>query len=119
VAADFAKLAYTTLKGYEDWKFEKRLRPIVDKLKEVVMTTRVQSEENLQLDSREVNAINIPAKNLIIVNRTRWPRLKSDEKVQLVLHEYLWIAGYDDSSYQLSAAIQQEGAYIPVVVPIF
>lgn len=118
VAADFAQRARKLINGYKEKRFQEEYRPIIANLKRVLLTTKVRSEENLKLDSQEVNAINIPAENLIIVNRSTWDDLKSKEKYFLILHEYLWIAGYDDSSYQISSAIKEQAEYVyPIVFP--
>jgi len=117
VAADFAKVARKTIGTYSESTFQREYRPIVRKLKEALVTTRIRSEENLKLDSVEVDAVNIPSENLIIANRSRWNDLRNREKSLLVLHEYLWIAGFDDSNYQLSLEIQEQGTFYPIFFP--
>jgi hypothetical protein len=109
VAAEFAKMAQKkAINRFTERAFTQEFRPIVHKLKEVLPKTQIRSEENLKLNGEEVDAVNIPAESLIIVNRNTWPDLRKKERIQLVLHEFLWIAGYDDSSYQYSAEIQRQ-----------
>lgn len=80
--------------------------PIYDttNLRAAVQTTEVVSEEHVSLDGYERDAVNFyPNKRLIKLNRTRWRDLrKSTEtkiRLRLVLHEYLWISGVDDTNY--------------------
>ncbi len=109
VAVDFGRMAQRkAIYRFDEGAFTKEFRPIIRKLQEVLPKTQIRSEENLKLNGEEVDAINIPAENLIVVNRNTWPDLRKKEKIQLVLHEFLWIAGYDDSSYQYSAEIQHQ-----------
>jgi hypothetical protein len=55
----------------------------------------------------ERDAVNyFPTKRLIKLNRSRWRELRrpteTQARLRLVLHEYLWISGVDDTNYELS-----------------
>jgi hypothetical protein len=75
-----------------------------ENLRAAVKATEVVSEDNLKLDGHERDAVNYyPKKRLIKVNRQRWKDLRRPQetktRLRLVLHEYLWISGIDDTNY--------------------
>lgn len=73
------------------------------KLLSVVTTTKVMSRDNLVLNGAPVTAINYPSSKVIEVDINRWNRTKSFmTRAYLVLHEYLWIMGIDDTNYKVS-----------------
>ncbi|MBC7430241.1 MAG: hypothetical protein H7336_16625 [Bacteriovorax sp.] len=73
-----------------------------------IARTSIYSVEKTVLNGNEVDAINYPTVEAprILINRNRWldDRLSTDMRALLVFHEYLSIAGYDDSSYKISYA---------------
>lgn len=82
-----------------------------NRLKEKVATAKVFSEDKVYLQNgSEVDALNFPAENKIIFNRDRLRRLVFNLKGQrtLVMHEYLWLAGTDDSSYKNSVYLSRK-----------
>jgi hypothetical protein len=56
-------------------------------------------------DCIEVTAINNPKNNSIVVNKKRWGRLETEEKVQVIIHEYFGIAGLEVNNYYYSSQI--------------
>lgn len=81
-------------------------KPVFDttNLRAAIMTTEVVSEDHVILDGYERDAVNYyPTKRLIKVNRTRWMDLRrsteTKARLRLVLHEYLWISGVDDTNF--------------------
>lgn len=75
---------------------------VIESLKNVVRTASVYSENTVSLKNHEVDAVNFPSNKIIVVNRTRWSQFSELEKVLLVIHEYLWLTGRDDSDYKYS-----------------
>ena len=75
-------------------------------LKRAILETKVEStDQNLELDGKNKDAINYPAEKRITMSRSRWGSLSGTQKRTLVLHEYLGILRIDDSNYQISARI--------------
>lgn len=77
---------------------------------EIVRTTRVEVTTEKLFDRRgiEVDALNFPSLKLIRINEHHLYRLltfKHVFKYQLIVHEYLAIAGIDDTDYKVSRAI--------------
>ncbi|MDG0815782.1 hypothetical protein [Bdellovibrio svalbardensis] len=74
-----------------------------------VARTKVQisSEESLQLDGREVSAVNQPFTSppTIKVSRSSWKTLSEAQKTQLVIHELFPIVGVFDADYKNSTAV--------------
>lgn len=56
-------------------------------------------------NGKEVSARNTPEKFLIELSQTHWVRLNYVQKLSLVLHEVLPIAGWVDGDYTLSTAL--------------
>lgn len=54
------------------------------------------------LGGAEVDGINFPEKNTILVNSDRWRELPLLSKAQLVLHEYFGILGVERDNYSVS-----------------
>ena len=80
-------------------------------LKQAFSITTVSSVDRLVLDGQEVDAINTPSARHIDVSRNRWTTNGPDRDrlhTALALHEYLWIAGVDDSNYQISKLLQPD-----------
>ncbi|MGE3262398.1 MAG: hypothetical protein AB7K68_11515 [Bacteriovoracia bacterium] len=77
-----------------------------DGISRLIDRTVVGSKESLLLRGTEVDAINYPDANKprIEVSRRGWDRMRHDfrRKRIIVLHEFLSIAGIDDSHYQYS-----------------
>ncbi len=78
----------------------------IDAFSGAILNTEVHSKDQLILDGHEVDAINYPKKKLIEVSRSRWSTLRGEtetiSRFNLVLHEYLFIMGLNDSQYRIS-----------------
>jgi hypothetical protein len=84
----------------------------VSKFLEVVKNTKLAAKDRLYLNGIEVDAINYPNEGRIEVSRQRWLLRGGDqaflEERRLVLHEYLWMQGMDDTDYRVSNAIMSD-----------
>ncbi len=71
-----------------------------------VLDATVVSEERVYLNMVEVDAANYPSQRLIKINRARWNELRRSTETRarwrVVLHEYLWLSGVDDTGFLLS-----------------
>ncbi|MBS1971907.1 MAG: hypothetical protein JSU04_16470 [Bdellovibrionales bacterium] len=75
-----------------------------------IETTTVRSEDQvIYKDGREVEAVNDPDQQLIVVNRSIWRTRRADtetiHRYTFVLHEYLGIMRIDDEQYKVSGPI--------------
>ncbi len=78
-------------------------------LSQVIEKTHVESTtKELKLNGLEKDAINYPSENRIIFNRTRWTAMVMDERLALVLHEYLGLLGVEDASYKYSRLLLKD-----------
>lgn len=86
-------------------------KPIYDtkKLRAVMETTEVVSKEKVELDGKERDAVNYPSRKLIEISRPRWKEYRKTSethaRLKIVLHEYLWMTGTDDTNYVKSEPI--------------
>lgn len=81
-------------------------KPVFDtaNLRTAITATEVVSEDHVLLNGYERDAVNYyPTRRLIKVNRSRWVQLRrsteTKARLRLVLHEYLWISGIDDTNF--------------------
>ena len=83
---------------FEKWKFKP------DDIRKAIDAVRVVSNEGDEviLNGNEVDAINIPAQNLIQLNRTRWRSADLASRTRLVLHEYFGIVGGERDKFTAS-----------------
>lgn len=107
VASEFILTGRDVLQRLE-LLFEKN-QPVLDtaSLRAAVLTTEVVSEDRVFLNGYERDAVNYhPTRRLIKVNRSRWAQLRrstqTKARLRLVLHEYLWISGVDDTNFARS-----------------
>lgn len=81
----------------------------VKQLRAAMETTTVVSEERVFLDGLERDAVNYPSKKLIKISRARWKDLRRSNETKarltLVLHEFLWVSGIDDTNFAKSGPI--------------
>ncbi len=81
----------------------------IAKIRAVMQTTVVVSEERVYVNGMERDAVNYPERKLIKVSRTRWKSLRQSEETKarltLVLHEFLWMSGVDDTNFQKSGQV--------------
>lgn len=79
----------------------------LQKLRSVLKGTEVVSEDQVFLNGHERDAVNhYPDRALIRLSRARWRELRKPSetkaRLRLVLHEYIWMTGIDDRTYELS-----------------
>lgn len=81
----------------------------MNRLSGAVLNAKVHSEEVLRLNGYEVDAINYPDRQEILVSRSRWRNLRAPQetanRLMLVLHEYLFLAGVDDTQFRVSGRL--------------
>ena len=81
----------------------------IQRLSGAILTTKVRSETNLQLQGSTVDAVNLPDQSMIVVNRDRWREyrtpLETKARLTLVLHEYLGIMGLQDAQFQITGQV--------------
>ena len=106
VASEFSFIARTAIFYLKQKSLSEQDRNLVLKIEKKIETTLVESVgHTLILSGREVDAINYPSNQKIVISRPRWEQIRlrtPSERARIVLHEYIWIAGADDSSYQVS-----------------
>jgi len=109
----FVGVAYKTPACLKDSPLNDREYPgLADDFAAAIARTSVYSVDKTVLNGNEVDAINYPdiESPRILISRSRWldDRLTNQMRALLVFHEYLSIAGYDDSSYKISYVRIQE-----------
>lgn len=78
-------------------------------LAKVIETAVVESRtEPLKIKGVDKDAINYPSENRIIFNRNRWSSMINDERLALVLHEYLGLLGKEDVNYAYSKLLLKD-----------
>lgn len=74
-----------------------------------IANASVHSEATLELNGYPVDAKNYPDRQEIILNRARWRVLRTPQetsnRLMLVLHEYLFLAGVDDTQFRVSGRL--------------
>jgi hypothetical protein len=86
-------------------------KPIIDtkKLRVAMETTEVISKDKVVLRGEERDAVNYPSRKLIEISRPRWKEYRKTSethaRLKVVLHEYLWMTGVDDTNYVQSEPI--------------
>jgi hypothetical protein len=108
VVQEFTNLARLAVKNLSGLKLADDDQKNLDKIKAGLESVQVSSQPTLFLDKKEVNAINVPSKMEITVSRHLWKDLKNEkiqDRIALVLHEYLDVIGLQDQHYALSNAL--------------
>jgi hypothetical protein len=79
------------------------------KLRTAMENATVVSEEKVFLDGLERDAVSYPSKRLVKISRSRWRELRRSEETRarltLVLHEFLWLSGIDDTNFAQSMPV--------------
>jgi hypothetical protein len=92
IAADLFTILASSTTGTE--------KEIVKMVQSVKSDVRIYfSDEKLVLKEREVDAINDRANKSITVNRPRWKLLTDSQKIKLVIHEFIAVAGVKDDDF--------------------
>lgn len=105
VAFEFTTTARLATKILKTAKLTPELKGVVEKISESLVSTQVNTRPKLFLRDNEVDAINYPLKNLIVVSRSRWQIAKLggvEARLGLVLHEFLGVSRIDDGDYAKS-----------------
>ena len=105
VAIEFVKTAQKVVALLKSKKMSRDLMEAVSQLQTHVGSTQVTSIRVLQLNGKDVDAINYPSENKITVSQMGWYFIKQQEiasRITLVLHEYLGVSGLSDKEYQIS-----------------
>lgn len=90
----------------------------VEALGQAIETTKVESTDSvLLLNNIPKDAINYPTEKRIVFNRQRWSALMANEKMALVLHEYLGILNIEDASYKFSKMVLADFEVIQKIRP--
>ncbi len=119
-----ARFVFGILKTLE---LEQEYFPMVEKLNQDIDSISVHStDEVLKIREVTVDAINIPFQHEILLSRSRWIELlkkKRSDYVALIIHEYLGVEGYDDSSYRISKKLVEfigpNLEFDPMIIPLF
>lgn len=78
----------------------KRETSLVDEIEKVIIDSKIYSHDGpLVILDRQVDAINYPETNTIVFDRSRWKDLPYGKKIKLTIHEFLWLAGYNETNY--------------------
>lgn len=78
-------------------------------LSAAIEATKVESTiQVLILQGVKKDALNFPGERRIIFNSQRWASMVTEEKLALVLHEYLGILRIEDASYKISKKLLSE-----------
>lgn len=112
IASEFNFIARTAIFLLKKKTLSKVDSDLVLEIEKKIDSTLVESVGlQLTLDGRDVDAINYPSIQKISISRPRWEQIRlrtPSERARIVLHEYIWIAGTDDSSYQVSNRLIKE-----------
>lgn len=74
---------------------------------QAIETVSVSSQPRVVVANVEVGAANFPAQKKIVVSQSFWPKYNQDQRMALVLHEYIGVMGLNDTNYRLSGIIYQ------------
>lgn len=112
IASEFNAIARTAVYFLKLKTLSAEDMALVLNIEQKIESTLVESVvDPLMIDGREVDAINYPSMSHIKINRKRWEQIRlrdPSERTMIVLHEYIWIAGADDSSYSMSSRLVKE-----------
>lgn len=87
-------------------------------LSKAIESAKVESTtKDLKLNGMDKDAINYPTQNRIVFNQKRWSSMLNDERLALVLHEYLGLIGKEDANYQFSKLVLKDMTTISRVRP--
>lgn len=118
VAFEFTMTARLAVENLKKEKLNPELKNLVDKISLGIQSVQVASLPFLQLQDREVDAINYPLQKRILVSRSRWKVAKVtavEARIGLVLHEYLGVSHIDDNDYALSQKLVEALLHSSVV----
>lgn len=112
VASEFNSIARTAVYFLHKRSLSSEDQQLVADILRKIETIQVESVENeLSIAGRVVDAINYPSLGQIKVSRKRWEQIRlrgPSMRTMIVLHEYIWVAGVDDSHYAISTRLAKE-----------
>ncbi|GEM_PF-2987527 len=112
IASEFNAIARTAVYFLKQKTLSAEDSSLVLNIEQKIESTLVESvADQLVINGREVDAINYPSIGHVKISRKRWEQVRlrdPSERTMIVLHEYIWIAGVDDSSYSVSSRLVKE-----------
>lgn len=102
VAAQFISTGQFLLQNWQQIKLPSQLKISQEDFEQALKKTVVETRKVVKLDGRIVDAINIPEKMRIVVNRTRWAQLSTFDRLTIVFHEYLGLLSEDDRNFEIT-----------------
>lgn len=109
IASEFNSIARTAVYFLKSKSLTAIEKNIVKNIEVKMDTTMLVSvSEKLILNGREVDAINYPIENKILISKNRWEQIRlrnPAERALIVLHEYIWITGVNDQNYNFSTSL--------------
>lgn len=109
IAAEFNSIARTAIHFLKSKPLSNLEKTIIQSVESRIDTTLlVTVSEKLILNGREVDAINYPGEDKILISKDRWGQIRlrnPAERTLIVLHEYIWIAGFNDQNYDFSTKL--------------
>ena len=104
IAKDFYDIGQTIICSLQKSYYSRTNPKLLTQLQNTMKTGKISSQDFLFLNGKSVEAINRPQTLEITINRTNWLRLTDiRQKFLLVLHEYLWLSGLDDTNFFMSS----------------
>lgn len=110
VAIEFVKTARQVVSVLKQKQLSRFLTEAVDQIEMHLNSTHVTSVRVLQLNGKDVDAINYPDENKITVSQVGWYFVKQQEvsaRITLVLHEYLGVSRFSDKDYHVSLKLTE------------
>jgi len=87
-------------------------------LEKIIESAKVEStNRTLTLNGMPKDALNFPSEQKIVFNRQRWSSMLSEERLALVLHEYLGLLGVEQANYEHSKLLLKDMMTIQRIRP--
>lgn len=108
--AEFKSLASEVIYSFETSVLLDKREIFVTDFLETVNKSVVNCESDLFINGEPKDAINYPMRNpqLIKLDCKKWPNLSLLNKYRLAIHEFLFLVGVDDSTYEFSRILVKE-----------
>ncbi len=106
-AIEFKRVAEKILETFSKDPSLSSIFPQVDlpTFREKLLSLKIETKDRLLLNGEEMDAINYPDRNLLLLSRNRWVRISQTpgHQASLAFHELLGLMGIDDTMYKVSA----------------
>lgn len=102
VIKEFSEIGYKTVCALQTSYFAEQNPNLLSKYRLALKEAKLKTQEFVFLDGVEVVATNRPQVVEITINKNYWLRLKLEDKFLMVLHEFLWLSGANDTNFKLS-----------------